>query len=61
MSLACARNFGMGRFYEWKVVEAEGTAGGIPVFWDKRKLDLVEVETGLFSVTYMFKNLEDGF
>ena len=36
-------------------------AGGILVFWDKRKLDLVEVETCLFSVTCMFKNMEDGF
>ena len=61
MSSACARSFGVGRFSEWKVVEAEGTAGGIIVFWDKRKLDFVEVETGLFSVTCMFKNVEDGF
>ena len=28
MSSACARSFGVGRFSEWKVVEAEGTAGG---------------------------------
>ena len=61
MSSSCARSFGVGRFSEWKVVEAEGTAGGILVFWDKRKLDLVEVETCLFSVTCMFKNVEDGF
>ena len=61
MSLACDRSFGVGRFSKWKVVKAEGIAGGILVFWDKRKLDLVEVETCLFSVTCMFKNVEDGF
>ena len=61
MSSACARSFRVGIFSEWKVVEAEGVAGGILVFWDKRKLDLIEVETGLFSITCMFKNVEDGF
>ena len=61
MSLADARSFGVGRLAEWKVVEAEGIAGGILVSWDKRKLELVEVELGHFSVTCMFKNVEDGF
>ena len=61
MSSASARSFGVGRFSKWKVVEAEGNAGGILVFWDKRKLDLVDIETGLFYVTYMFKNVEDDF
>ena len=42
-------------------MEAEGTAGGIIVFWDTRKLELVEAEIGHFSVTCMFKNVEDGF
>ena len=42
-------------------MEAEGTAGGILVFWDKRKLEVMEVELGLFSVTSIFKNMEDGF
>ena len=42
-------------------METKGTTGGILVFWDTRKLDLVEVETCLFSVTCMFKNVEDGF
>ena len=37
-------------------MEAEGL-----LFWDKRKLELVEDEIGLFSVTCMFKNIEDGF
>ena len=57
MFSACAPSFGVGRFYEWKFVEAEGTAGGIR-FGIKKKLDLVEVETCLFYVTCMFKKRE---
>ena len=44
-----------------KVAEAEGAVGGILLFWDKRKLNLVEVETSLLSITCWFKNVEDGF
>ena len=61
MSSADARSFGVGRLAKWRAVEAEGTAGGILVFWDTRKLELVEAEIGHFSVTCMFKNVEDGF
>ena len=61
MSADCARSFGVGRFFDWKVAEAEGATGDILLFWDKRKLELVEVETGLFSITCWFKNVEDGF
>ena len=56
-----ARSLGVGRLTEWRAVEAEGTTGGILVFWDTRKLDLLEAEIGHFSVTCMFKNVEDGF
>ena len=42
-------------------MEAEGTAGGILVFWDTSKLELLEAEIGHFSITCMFKNVEDGF
>ena len=61
MSSADARRFGVGRLAKWKVVEAEGTVGGILVFWGTRKMELVEAEIGHFSVTCMFKNVEDGF
>ena len=36
MSSACARNFGVGRFSNWKVMEIEGVAGGILLFWEKK-------------------------
>ena len=31
------------------------------MFWDKRKMEVMEVEIGHFSVTCIFKNTEDGF
>ena len=61
LSSAIVRSLGAGRLDEWRTVEAEGTAGGILVFWNTRKLDLVESEIGHFSVTCKFKNVEDGF
>ena len=59
--MAVVHSLGVGRLTEWRAVEAEGTAGGILVFWDTRKMELVESEIGHFSVTCMFKNVEDGF
>ena len=58
---AVARSLGVGRLSEWRAVEAEGSAGGIMVYWDTRKLELVETEIGDFSVTCMFTNVGDGF
>ena len=31
------------------------------MFWDKRKIDLVKAEIGSFSISCLFKNVEDGF
>ena len=61
LSSTDARSFGVGRLAEWRAVEVEGSARGIIVFWDTRKLELVEAEIDQFSVTCMFKNVEDGF
>ena len=61
MSSVVVRSLGAGRMAEWRTVEAEGSAGGILVFWNTRKLELVESEFGHFSVTCKFKNVEDGF
>ena len=61
MSSAVARSLGAGRLAELRAVEAKGSAGGILVFWDTRKLELMEAEIGHFSITCMFKNVEDSF
>ncbi|KAL6339596.1 hypothetical protein AAG906_034681 [Vitis piasezkii] len=34
---------------------------GVLVFWDSRVLELTGMEIGDFSVSYQFKNVEDGF
>ena len=38
-----------------------GNCRGNLSVWDIRKLELVEAEIGHFSITCMFKNVEDGF
>ena len=60
LSPVVARSLGVGRMAAWRAVEAEGTTRGILVFWDTRKLELVESEIGEFSITCMFKNVGDG-
>ena len=60
LSNACACSLGVSRFHDWKALEAEGAAGGILLFWDKRKMDLVQAEIGSLSITGLFKNMEDG-
>ena len=36
---------------DWAVLEADRTAGGILLTWDKRVLEKVEVMVGTFSVS----------
>ena len=50
MSQGVIHNLGVGRFLGWGAVNARGTAGGVVVFWDKRVLELVGLEVGLFSI-----------
>ena len=42
-------------------MSARGAAGGVVVFWDKRVLELVGMEVGIFSISCHCKNCEDGF
>ena len=38
-----------------------GAVGGIVVFWDDKVLELVGMEVGVYSISYRFKNYDDGF
>ena len=38
MTVAMARSLGVGRCYDWRALNAEGSAGGVLLFWDKKKL-----------------------
>ena len=42
-------------------MEAKGTAGGILLFWHKRRLSLVESEYGSYSLSCLFRMVEDDF
>ena len=61
MSVRIVCSLGVGRFLDWGTVDAEGSAGGILAFWDKRVVELVDMETGIFSVSCCFRNCTDGF
>ena len=61
MSREIVHSLGVGRFLGWGAMSARGAAGEVVVFWDKRVLELVGMEAGLFSISCRFKNCEDGF
>ena len=48
-------------YVDWAVLEADQTAGGILIMWDKRVLDKVEVMVGAFSISVKWQGVEDGF
>ncbi|RVW73021.1 hypothetical protein CK203_057450 [Vitis vinifera] len=61
MTKGIISSLGVGRYLEWGAVDSRGAAGGIVVFWDNRVLDLVDIQKGVFSISCIFKNSEDGF
>ncbi|RVW65636.1 Transposon TX1 uncharacterized 149 kDa protein [Vitis vinifera] len=61
MSQGVIHSLGVGRFLGWGAVNARGAVRGVVVFWDKRVLELVGLEVGIFSILCRFKNCEDGF
>ncbi|RVW21395.1 Translocon at the outer membrane of chloroplasts 64 [Vitis vinifera] len=60
MSDEIVRSLGPGRFLDWKVLNAKGTAGGVIICWDKRSLEILGVEEGQFSISCRFRNEGDG-
>ena len=60
MTTVVARSLGVGRNYDWRALDAEGTAGEILLFWDKKIMELVDSEIGLFSISCLFKMVEGG-
>ncbi|RVX05123.1 hypothetical protein CK203_020162 [Vitis vinifera] len=41
-------------------LDAYGSAGGLLICWDKRTLEVLEMEVGKFSISCRFRNMEDG-
>ena len=60
MTTAVARSLGAGRIYDWRALNAEGTAGGILLFWVKKIMELVDSKNGLFSISCLFKMVDGG-
>ncbi|RVW26389.1 putative ribonuclease H protein [Vitis vinifera] len=54
------RSLGSGRFLDWRALDADGTAGGLLICWDKRLMEVVDWEEGQYSLSCRFKNVEDG-
>ena len=42
-------------------LDADHTAGGVLIMWDRRVLEKLEVLAGSFSVSVQWKGVEDGF
>ena len=61
MNIDIVRSLGVGRFLNWTALNAEGSAGGILLIWDKRRIRLGDSMLGNFSVSCLFRMEEDGF
>ena len=61
MNIALVRNIEVGRFLGWKALNIEGIVGGILLLWDRRRIELVESEICLYSISCLFRMLEEGF
>ncbi|RVW16447.1 Transposon TX1 uncharacterized 149 kDa protein [Vitis vinifera] len=59
MTEGVVRSLGSGRFLDWGAMGAQGSAGGILVCWDKRSLELLEMEVGNYSISCRLKNVEN--
>ncbi|RVW53000.1 Suppressor of mec-8 and unc-52 protein-like 1 [Vitis vinifera] len=59
MTEGVVRSIGSGRFLDWGAMGAQGSAGGILVCWDKRSLELLELEVGIYSISCKLKTVEN--
>ncbi|KAL6330900.1 hypothetical protein AAG906_009328 [Vitis piasezkii] len=60
MNEGLVRSLGSGRSLDWGALDAQGAAGGILICWDKRTLEILEMEMGQFSISCRLRNVEDG-
>ena len=61
MNKALACSIGVDRFLDCKALNAKRIAWGILFLWDKRRLNLVESKFGSFSVSCLFRMVEDNY
>ncbi|XP_059592566.1 uncharacterized protein LOC132253677 [Vitis vinifera] len=60
MTDGVVKSLGVGRFLDWRTLEAAGAAGGVLICWDKRSLEMLEWEEGQFSISCKFRTVENG-
>ena len=60
MTDGLVRSLGSGRFLNWGAMGAQGAARGILICWDKRTLEVLEMEMGQFSISCRLRNVEYG-
>ena len=60
MSEGVVRSLGTGKFLDWGALDAYGSTRGILICWDKRTLDVLEMEVGHFSISCRLRNMKDG-
>ncbi|RVW24909.1 hypothetical protein CK203_079460 [Vitis vinifera] len=60
LSKGLVRSLGFGRWSDSVALDAYGSAGGLLICWDKRSLEVLEMEMGKFSISCRFRNVEDG-
>lgn len=57
IDLPCIKRVGGSRWTDWAELEAQGSSGGILVYWDKRRWQCMDKLVGQHSVTVI---LEEG-
>ncbi|RVW30279.1 hypothetical protein CK203_098824 [Vitis vinifera] len=60
MTDGVVKSLGVGRFLDWRTLEAARAAGGVLICWDKRSLEMLEWEEGQFSISCKFRTVENG-
>ena len=60
MTDGLVRSLGSRRFLNWDAMGAQGAARGILICWDKRTLEVLEMEMGQFSISCRLRNVEYG-
>lgn len=60
VSSVVVRRLWRGPHVRWCILEADGAFGGILILWDSQVLELVDSCVGVFSLSVIFKNIEDG-
>ena len=60
MTEGVVRSLGLGRFLDWRALNAMGLTEGVLICWDKRSLEILDWEEGQLSISCRFRNVGDG-